>query len=80
LTEIISASKPLVATKALGDESYTPDTPLAEDTTYYWVIVEQPGGYASAVMSFKTLYVPHGMFVHSIGRNGMTCGGKKYRR
>ena len=52
------AAMTLVATKALGDESYTPDTPLAENTTYYWQIVEQPGDYASAVMSFTTYYVP----------------------
>jgi hypothetical protein len=52
------AAMSIVATKDPGDESYTPDTPLAENTTYYWQIVEQPGDYASAVMSFTTYYVP----------------------
>lgn len=28
--------------------------PLVLDTTYYWQIVEQPGGYAGPVWSFKT--------------------------
>jgi len=45
--------EPSVDTKALGDESYTPD-PLAEGTMYYWQIVEQPLGEESAIMSFKT--------------------------
>ena len=46
----------LVATKALGDESYTPGTPLLGNTTYYWQIVEQPGDVAGPVYSFTTLY------------------------
>jgi hypothetical protein len=48
------AALPLVATKALGDESYTPPAVLMEATTYYWQIVEQPLGIASPVLSFKT--------------------------
>ena len=46
------AALALVATKALGDESYAPT--LEESVTYYWQIVEQPLGQASAIMSFKT--------------------------
>jgi len=48
------AAMDLVATKALGDESYTPDTPLAEGAKYYWQIVEQPGDYAGPIYSFNT--------------------------
>jgi hypothetical protein len=47
------AALALVATKALGDESYTTD-PLAEGTSYYWQIVEQPLGVAGPVMRFNT--------------------------
>jgi hypothetical protein len=36
------------------DLSYTPITPLAEVTMYYWQIVEQPLGIAGPVYSFKT--------------------------
>ena len=43
-----------VATKALGDESYTPPDPLEEGATYFWQIIEQPTGEASAIRSFKT--------------------------
>ncbi|MBW8039049.1 MAG: hypothetical protein FVQ85_03520 [Planctomycetes bacterium] len=45
---------PLVASQALGNESFTPAAPLDEATDYYWQIVEQPGNHASAVMNFKT--------------------------
>ena len=47
------AALSLVATKALGDESYAPT--LAESTVYYWQIVEQPGAVAGPVMSFRTV-------------------------
>lgn len=46
----------LVSTQAVGNESYTPGTPLLGNTTYYWQIVEQPGDVAGPVYSFKTLY------------------------
>ena len=48
------AALTLVATKALGDESYTPAAPLTEGTVYYWQIVEQPGAVAGLIMSFRT--------------------------
>jgi len=48
------AALALVATKALGDESYTPAAPLAEDTVYYWQIVEQPGDHTCPVWCFTT--------------------------
>jgi hypothetical protein len=47
------AALALVDTKALGDESYAPA--LAESTTYYWQIVEQPLGMAGPIWSFTTL-------------------------
>lgn len=53
------AALALVATKTLGDESYTTD-PLAEGTVYYWQIVEQPLGVAGPVMSFKTVRIGTG--------------------
>jgi len=55
-----------VATKALGDESYTPDTPLAEGTMYYWQIIEQPGDYAGPIYSFKTERTGTGMIDYQI--------------
>ncbi len=51
-----SAALDPAGTKPLGDESYTPGTPLLAGTTYYWQIVEQPGDYAGPVFSFSTLY------------------------
>ncbi|MHC4085013.1 MAG: LamG-like jellyroll fold domain-containing protein [Planctomycetota bacterium] len=45
-----------VSAQTLGNESYTPGTPLLANTTYYWQIVEQPGAVAGPVYSFKTLY------------------------
>ena len=56
-----SAALPLVDTKALGDESYTPDTPLMAGTVYYWQIVEQPGDHAGLVYSFTTYAPPTGI-------------------
>ncbi|MHC4112420.1 MAG: LamG-like jellyroll fold domain-containing protein, partial [Planctomycetota bacterium] len=44
---------PLVGTVA--DSEYTPAA-LAANTTYYWQVVDQPSGVASAVMSFSSLY------------------------
>ncbi|MHC4110536.1 MAG: LamG-like jellyroll fold domain-containing protein, partial [Planctomycetota bacterium] len=44
---------PLVDTVA--DSEYTPAA-LVPSTKYYWQVVDQPSGVASAVMSFKTLY------------------------
>jgi hypothetical protein len=50
----------------LVDESYTPDTPLAGGTVYYWQIVEQPGDYASPVLSFKTTRTYTGTILREI--------------
>jgi hypothetical protein len=54
------AALELVATKAVGDNSYTPDTPLESGTVYYWQIVSQPGE-AGPIMSFKTERTGTGM-------------------
>ena len=60
------AALSIVATKTLGEESYTPDTPLTEGTTYYWQVVSQPGGEESAIVSFKTERTGTGMIDYQI--------------
>jgi regulation of enolase protein 1 (concanavalin A-like superfamily) len=59
------AALELVATKDVGDESYTHDTPLDEATVYYWQVVEWPG-VASPILSFKTTRLSTGTILREV--------------
>jgi len=48
------AALPLVDSRPVGVDFYTPATPLDGGVTYYWQIVEQPGAVAGPINSFKT--------------------------